>query len=364
MNFKQFKQILDSISHPKYFLSVNFGCRVNAAETNLLSQILINNGFKPSPEKPKIIIINTCSITKKGEIESLSRARILNRKYPDSIIFVTGCANLKKISSLKNVYVFNNKIKEKILKETSCLYTPNIKDKFSHTYRYILKVQSGCNQFCSYCTVPFQRQYLWSLLINDAVNTTNQAIKEGYKEIIITGVNLNLYEPGLSNLIEALLTQTSIPLISFGSIPLNCIDDKFIKLLSAFNSRLSSFLHIPIQSGSDKILKLMNRPYAQKDILDKFNQLNKISPLHQGEMSTGQRGFEFGTDIIVGFPGETQNDFQETLDLCKKIGFQKIHTFRFSARPKTLAKIYFQKYPKIEKKEIHFRSSQIRNLNK
>lgn len=350
MDFHQFFELIKSVEKKnKTFLSVNFGCRVNAAEINQLSQILVTSGFKPTQENPDVIIINTCSITKKGDIESLSRARMLHEKYPQALIFVTGCANLKKLENIKNIYTFDNQTKEGILTDLNCAYTPTIKDKFSHTHRFLLKVQSGCTQFCSYCIVPFRRSQLWSLDINKAVETVNQAVKNGYQEVIITGVNLIQYQYGFSPLIKNLLERTNIKLISFGSIPLNCIDDQFLDLLKKYPDRISNFLHIPIQAGSDKTLKLMNRPYTKTDIIKTFDQLKKI-PL------------SFGTDIIVGFPTETDQDFQETLNLCQQIGFQKIHCFRYSPRPNTTAKIIHDTSPKISKETLKSRSQQIRNL--
>lgn len=354
MNLEKLLSLIESIKDGnRTLLSVNFGCRVNSAELNQLSQILINFGFSPSTidDRPSIILINTCSITQKGEFESLQKVRHLHDQYPDAIVLVTGCANPTRISKLKNVYFFDNKIKETIIDKFDTDYSPKIGDKFSHTHRYLLRVQSGCTQFCSFCTVPYRRLYLWSLPIEKAVNTVNKAIANGYKEIIITGVNLDQYQFGFSNLVEALLTKTEIPLISFGSIPVNCIDNKFITLVSSFQNRVSSFLHIPIQSGSDKILKLMNRPYNKEKIIQVFKNLKlkiKNCPL--------------GTDIIVGFPSETDDDFQQTYDLCQSIGFSKIHTFRYSPRDNTLAKIYSKKYPKLPQKIINDRSHIVRSL--
>lgn len=337
----------------KNFLAINFGCRVNSAETNQWSQVLVNQGFNPSSknDSPSIILINTCSITKKGDLESLGKVRSLNQKYPDAKIYVTGCANLEKIKDLKNVFIYSNNQKEDLLKELQSSYTHKIKDKFSHTNRFLLKVQSGCTQFCSYCIVPFRRPKLWSLEINKAIETTKKAIEDNYQEIIITGVNLDQYEHNFSDLIEKLLEETEINLISFGSIPINCIDLKFINLFKKYPKRLSPFLHIPIQSGSDKILKLMNRPYNQKDILEKINKLKEVS-----------KDIKFGTDVIVGFPTETENDFQETFDLCQKIGFFKIHTFKYSSRPNTKAKLIHDINPKISKETLKLRSKKIRSL--
>ncbi len=358
--------------HPsvqKTFEAHNFGCRVNAAEINLLSQIVLGIGFTPLVKgvqggfSPGIILVNTCSITKKGDIESIGKIRHLSKQHPDSLIIATGCANLKKIADLPNVITFSNQEKEDILSDLNCAYTPAIKDKFSHTNRYLLKVQSGCTQFCSYCTVPYKRQYLWSLPISKAIQTVQQAIDNGYTELIITGVNLDQYQPGFSTLLESILTQTDIKLISFGSIPINCIDDQFISLLSKYSSRFSPFLHIPIQSGSDKILKLMNRLYNKEQIITAFKKLKQIS-LVKGRNGEAERDFKFGTDLIVGFPTESEADFQQSYELCQQIGFDKIHTFRYSSRPNTLAAFYHQKNPKIPATELKRRSSLIRSLVK
>lgn len=324
------------------------------AETNLWAQTLINQGLIPvtSSEIPSIIFVNTCSITKKGEKESINKIKYLSKKYPKSKIYVTGCANFTKIENLKNISVFTNKEKEKLLKKFKSLYSPEIKDKYSHTKRYLLKIQSGCSQYCSYCIVPFKRNYLYSLPIIDAVLTVNQAVKEGYKEIIITGVNIDQYQYDLSILIKSILDKTTVKLISFGSIPLNCLDQNFISLYQQpkYQSRLSHFLHIPIQSGSNKILKLMNRPYTKSDILEKFRNLKLAI-----------KNLEFGTDIIVGYPTETKSDFQKTLNLCQQINFSKIHVFPFSPRPGTKARILFENSPKISKEELKLRSKQIRS---
>ena len=335
----------------KTFLSVNFGCRVNSAETNQWSQTLINQGYLPTKINPDLILINTCSVTKKGEKESLNKVKNLHQKYPKAKIYVSGCANFEKIKDLHNVFTYKNDQKEDLLKNLNSSYTPQIKDKFSHTHRFLLKIQSGCTQFCSYCIVPLKRPKLWSLEINKAIETVKKAITDGYQEIIITGVNIDQYQYDFSSLIKVILKETDIKLISFGSIPINCIDQKFIDLFKSYPHRLSHFLHIPIQSGSDKILKLMNRPYTKKDILNKFGHLT----LEIGNL-------KFGTDIIVGFPTETKQDFQETLDLCQQIGFSKIHTFKYSSRPNTLAKIIHNTNSKISEETLKLRSQQIRNL--
>jgi threonylcarbamoyladenosine tRNA methylthiotransferase MtaB len=350
----------------KTFQIFNFGCRVNAAESNLFAQSLINKKYLPTSNNPDVIFINTCSITKKANTESLGQIRRLQKKYPKAKIIISGCASLKNLKVTKNIQIISNPQKEKSLKKLNSSYSHQIKDKFSHTNRYLLKVQSGCTAFCTYCIVPYTRPYLWSLPIDTAINTVKRAVKDGYKEVIVTGVNLNQYTPGFSNLVEALLTKTDISLISFGSIPINCLDQKFIILISNFSSRISGFLHIPIQTGSDKILKLMNRNYTKKIILEKFSLLKNISPplparLWRVKGGVGG-GLSFGTDIIVGFPGETETDFLKTYNLCKKIGFTKIHVFKYSPRLGTIAREHYLKSEKIHKEILRQRSEQFQKL--
>jgi len=343
---------LISKSSNKTFLTINFGCRVNAAETNQLSEILISLGLTPSTNNPGIIVVNTCSVTKKGDMESRSKVNHLINQYPHATILATGCARLEKVQDHKNLIIISNPQKENLLQNLKGFYSSRSPDTLTHHHRFQLKVQSGCTTFCSYCIVPYKRQKLWSLPIDDAIRTTNQALNNNFQEIIITGINLVQYQYGFSNLVEALLTQTNTPLLSFGSIPLLCIDNKFLSLLSTFPHRLSPFLHIPIQSGSDKILRLMHRPYTRKDIIYTFDQLK----------STKIPNLKFGTDIIVGFPTETTHDFNQTYNLCKSISFTKIHTFRFSPRLGTKGQTLFDQSPKISQTTKHSRSCLIRSL--
>ena len=349
------QQIIDTIS-TKAFNVVNFGCRVNAAETNQYAQHLLDRGLTPAApnQTPGVIIVNTCAITAKGEYESIARIRTLSSQYPDSAIIATGCADLQKISHLPNLTILPLSTKEKF-SASHLAYTTRVGDKLSHSRRFLLKIQSGCTHGCSYCIIPRKRTTHWSLPIKQAVKIVNQAIADGYREVIITGINLTQYQYSLNSLLQTLLVQTTIPKISFGSLPLLCIDDKFISLFTDYQLRFTNFLHIPLQSGSDKILKLMNRPYTVNKIKTTFSRL---SPLVKGGT---KGGLIFGTDIIVGFPGETDADFNQTYSLCQKIGFAKIHVFRYSPRPNTPAILIDQ--PKVDSKTKKQRSTLLRSLN-
>lgn len=341
------KKLLKTI-HPKTFRVITFGCRTNSAESNQLAQFLINQGFRVNLQNSKLFIVNTCAVTKKAQKESLRQIKSLCLCYPQSIIITTGCAHINALT-YPNLYHLTNQNKHHLLKNQTP-YTPKIKDKFSPSRRYLLRIQSGCNHFCSYCIVAYRRPLLWHLPLKKAVCLVNQAIKNNYQEIILTGTNLNLYRPGLNQLLKSLLQNTAIPLISFGSIPLNCINEEFLKIIKNSKSRIKNYLHVPIQSGSNKILKLMNRSYTQKQIFNTFEKLKQIPRL------------KLGTDIIVGFPGETSSDFQQTYQLCRQIGFSKIHVFRYSPRPDTTAQKLFENFPKIKNTTKIHRSRLIRGL--
>lgn len=358
-------QILNRLSPRASFKIITFGCRVNAAESNQLGQLLIDNGFtraRPNQHTNDLFIINTCAVTQKGEYESTAKIRHLLKLHPLSFVVVTGCAAASLKLVHPNLFALTNGEKELLLEALNGSYSPKIADKYTSYRRFLLKVQSGCSSNCSYCVVPVRRPSLKSLPIDMAVKTVNKAVQDGYREIIITGVNLAQYTPGLSNLLEALLTKTQIPLISFGSLPLLCIDKRFIQLITVHGSRFTKFLHVPLQSGSNRILKLMRRPYTHSQILTIFNKLKNINapPFLKGE---DRGGFKFGTDIIVGFPSESEEDFQQTYDLCKSLSFAKIHIFRFSPRPSTKAWDLNQKFP-VRPQDINTRSRLLHSISK
>lgn len=317
----------------KTFLTVSFGCRVNAAETNQLAQIMLDQKYIPwsaGQGTPTVVIVNTCAVTQKAKRQSLQKIRSLQRQYPNATFMLTGCANLQHFTHLPNTTVITNPQKHHQL-QTHQSYTPDIKDKFSRSHKYLLRIQSGCNHFCSYCIVPYRRADVWSLPIPDAVLLTQKAQALGYRELILTGINLDLYQPTLPKLLEALLSQTTIPLISFGSLPPNSLTPKLIKLFATYPTRLKPFFHIPLQSGSNSLLNRMNRPYNRAKILSIIQSIkaNLSDPF-------------IGVDIIVGFPGESNLDFQETVTLLKQVTPDKVHIFPFSPRPGTRAFLLHQ----------------------
>jgi len=337
--------------NPKTFQTVNFGCRVNSAETNELSALLLKKNFTKSSNNPKLFLINTCAVTQKGERQSLQKIRSLAHQYPNSKILATGCANLSCLN-LKNLTILANTQKQEILK-FHCPYTPQIKDKFSPSLKYILRIQSGCHQYCTYCLSAHRRPTLWHLPVNQAVKAVQKACQKGYQKLILTGINLDLYQPGLPLLLKKLLQNTKIEEISFGSLPVNCLTPKLLSVYQKDQKergRLKNFFHVPLQSGSDKILKKMNRPYTCTQAIKNIKSFESLGKIF------------LGTDIIVGFPGETAKDFSQTLNLLKNLKPKKIHVFRFSPRPGTPATLLHQKNP-VSPKTAQKRSQTLRNLN-
>jgi threonylcarbamoyladenosine tRNA methylthiotransferase MtaB len=320
------------------FFSYSFGCRVNHAEKELLDRKLVEAGWKMTDKNPDYFIINSCAITQKAEKEVRNYVKKIKKQTPNTKIILTGCAatlwknkltdlDLPVYSTFENlkkdfIFAFINKNLDTKSEDTKAT------DRFLASNRVVVKIQEGCSRFCSFCIVPFLRTKNKSKITNDIVEEINKDIN--YKEVILTAINTEFYGLGnnedLSILIDKVMTKTKIERISFGSINPWSINPKFLKTLNKYknNSRLLQFFHIPIQSGSDRILDLMKRDYHANEITDKINAISEIYPKAL-----------IATDIIVGFPTETDKDFQNTVELIKKLPINKVHIFRFSKRPGT-----------------------------
>lgn len=221
-------------------------------------------------------------------------------------------------------------VRKKIEQKKKTPYSQH--DKFLKSGRLMIKIQDGCNRFCSYCIVPLLRGLPHSRPINDIVHEIN-TYEDILNEVILTAINTEAFgkDTGetLETLIKEILNRTTVPLISFGSIHPWSLTDTFLSyLLSSMQhtGRIKPFFHIPVQSGSDSVLERMNRQYKGKDMLQKLEKIKALFP-----------DAHIGTDIIVGFPGETKKEFQETVSFLKKAPINSIHVFRYSPRPKTRA---------------------------
>lgn len=355
------------------FKIYSLGCKVNQYDSAVLSNLLKLRGFleikKDNNSKPDLIIVNSCSVTHSAINKDRRLINLLKRKYPQAKIVLVGCwPRIYNIEGLEVDLISDHKdqIKnlraiEKIFfeKNLSDIKKDCLKDNLNiinDRSRYFIKIQDGCQQFCSYCVIPFARGLLKSRPMKEILEEITLATKNGFKEIVLSGIHLGLYgcdlgskDKNLYNLLKKILSIKNLGRIRLSSIEITEVSDEIIDLIAS-NPKMCRHLHIPLQSGSDKILKLMNRPYDTKYYYNRINKLRKkITDI------------AISTDIIVGFPGETDFDFQDTYNFSKKIAFSKIHVFSFSAHEKTPA---FHFPDKVKVVDIKKRSLNLRNLSK
>jgi threonylcarbamoyladenosine tRNA methylthiotransferase MtaB len=333
----------------KTFYSYSFGCRVNQAEKEALDRQLLARGYSFDEDNPETFIINTCSVTNKAEREARQMINQVRKKHANTQIVVMGCAATNWIKTKAKVdhvdMMVENPSKEFIADliekklsgkaSTAVKMTkkaPLVQDKYIRSGRVIIKIQDGCQRFCTYCIVPYLRGLPKTYSIESMLSEL-KALPPGLKEIIYTAINTEAYgyedkQTDFIDLLHATLDQTDFPRISFGSIHPWSINEKLFALLKNHPEagRIVKFFHIPLQSGNNKMLGLMKRGYTREEFLDKLHILNELNP------------FTFiGTDIIVGFLEETDADFQDTYDFLEKTPISKIHIFRYSPRQHTAA---------------------------
>ena len=328
------------------FKIYTLGCKVNTYESNVIEEQLQKEGFKlvNQNEHADVIIVNTCTVTNTADNKSkkiIHRAKnegsivvavgcmIQNKKEDDSADILIGNVGKSSIANYIKEYAKN---KEKIIDIKDVMDTcfEEMKlDNFNKT-RAFVKIQDGCNNFCSYCIIPYTRGNVRSKKREDVLTEIIELIKKGHKEIVLTGIHTGHYGEDNDNykfadLLVDILKIEGLERLRISSIEITELDDKFLKVLEN-NKILVDHMHIPLQSGSDKILKLMNRKYDIKYFKNKINAIRNIRP----DMS-------ITTDLIVGFPNETEEDFNETIKNIKEIKFSKIHVFPYSRRKGTIA---------------------------
>ena len=345
------------------FNIITLGCKVNSYESNFMKEALVKNGFSfcNLNEKCDILILNTCTVTDTSDKKSLKEVRRLKRENPNAILVVCGCSvqndktkydnlginilmgniNKSNIVSIIEKYLDDNTPVEYVAKTRDLPFENMEVDISDHTRAYI-KIEDGCDNFCSYCIIPFvrgkKRSKDFSLVLREVQHLANN----GYKEIVLTGIDTGGYESNgkdLTDLIHEMSKINGIERIRQSSIEITQINEKFINELKN-NNKICDHIHIPLQSGSDSILKLMNRKYDLKYFFDKIDMIRSVRP-----------DISITTDVIVGFPGETEEMFLETMETCKKINFSKIHAFPYSERKGTKASMMDGKVPESVKHE-------------
>lgn len=332
----------------KKFTISALGCRTNQYEAQAFRDQLLALGYTQAEEgeEADVCIVNTCTVTESADSNSRHLVRSLIKQNPNAKMMVTGCLAENKPATLKAIggvhEVVSNKDKEKLIQlmlpEEQNVPEFAIKQFDAHT-RAFVKVQDGCNSFCTYCIIPYVRGRSRSRTIAEVVQEVEGLIASGFKEVVITGINVGDFDGNveppqrLVDLIRAVDAIPGLKRLRISSIDPDEVDDDLLDaVINGKNSCHS--MHIVLQAGSNMTLKRMNRKYTRQQFFETVRRLTAASP-----------DFTFTTDIIVGFPGETDADFEETLDVMRQVRFAKVHMFPYSVRERTRAALYPNKVP-------------------
>lgn len=326
------------------FKIVTLGCRTNQYESQGYADQLRGLGYTPAEEgeAADVCIVNTCTVTEGADRSSRHEIRQLLREHPNAKFAVTGCmaerAPEEVLKLGEGITLVPNLEKEgllaALLPEESRLPEFNIQS-FDHHTRAFVKVQDGCNSFCTYCIIPYVRGRSRSRPIPEVVREVEGLIANGYKEVVITGINVGDFDGGgcLADLVRAVDQVKGLKRLRISSIDPDEVDENLAD--AVLNGRVTCpSMHIVLQSGSNVTLKRMNRKYTRQMFLDTVDKMVEKNP-----------DFTVTTDIIVGFPGETEADFAETVDVVQNVKFAKIHMFPYSARKRTRAALYSNQVP-------------------
>lgn len=319
------------------FKIVTLGCRTNQYESGAYYSQLTQLGWKEG-ETPQLCIVNTCTVTSSADGDSKRAIQKLRVLYPKAQLVVTGCYAEAQGEVLKESlgvdFVISNGDKEALLN----IVFPEMRipsfslAKVDKRTRAFVKIQDGCNSFCTYCVIPFVRGRSRSRSITEVRQEVAGLLAQGYKEIVLTGINIGDFdgrgEGTLADLVRTLDSLPGLKRLRISSIdPDEVSEDLLSTILEGKNTCPS--MHIVLQSGSNFILKKMNRKYTQQMFLDTADRVYSANP-----------DFTITTDVLVGFPGESPSDFQESVDIVKKVGFARVHMFPYSPRPGTRAARY------------------------
>lgn len=348
----------------KKFMIKTLGCKVNSYESEFIRTLFLNKGYTEVENGADVIVVNTCTVTNTADNKSkkvINNVKDHNGK--NAIVVACGCFcenNKEKIEDLINAdIILGNKDKSHIVEYvedfaknkkriikmydmSNVLFEDMEIKKYEHNHRAFVKIEDGCNNFCSYCIIPYVRGRVRSKDFNTCLIEFNDIALNGHKEIVLSGIHTGQYNSNgkrLSDLINEISKIDQIKRIRLSSVEITELDDGMMKIIEN-NPKFVSHLHIPLQSGCNKILKLMNRKYDLDYFTNKVNEIRKY-----------RKDISLTTDVIVGFPGESEEDFLETYNYCKSIGFAKIHVFPYSDRNGTVASRMENKVPGNIKKD-------------
>ncbi len=327
------------------------GCKVNIYDTESVSELFLNNGFArvEFAEKADVYIINTCTVTNNSDSKSRKIIRQAIRNNPNACIVVMGCyaqvsseelaeiAGVDIIVGTKNRSSILTLVKEVMKDRKQINAVTKLTDKFDdltvkkfkNNTRAFLKIQDGCNNFCSYCIIPYARGRIVSKPFLNVIDEAKQLVNNGFKEIILSGIHTGKYgvdiNSNLTKLITELVKIPDLVRLRISSIEINELTDELINLVKT-NKKIANHLHIPLQSGSNQVLKDMNRKYTRDMFISTVNKIRSQC-----------KDISLTADVIVGYPTETEELFLETYETIEKIGFSELHIFPFSKRNGTPA---------------------------
>ena len=335
----------------------NLGCKVNAYEVEAMQQLLENAGYETVPfeEGAVVYVINTCTVTNISDRKSRQMLHKAKKMNPDAIVVATGCyaqADTEKLKEDTAVdLILGNNQKTQIVEALEEYEKEHAKQvqviEINHTKEYeelsisstaehvraYIKVQDGCNQFCTYCIIPFARGRVRSRKIEEVLSEVETLAAKGYKEVVLTGIHLSSYgvdfpkeeRESLLSLIQAVSRVEGISRIRLGSLEPRIITEEFLEGIVK-TGKVCPHFHLSLQSGCNKTLKNMNRRYSAQEYAEKCELIRKFYPAPA-----------LTTDVIVGFPQETEEDFEESYEFVKKIHFYETHIFKYSRRHGTKA---------------------------
>ncbi len=319
------------------------GCKVNEYESEVMASLLENHGYVKS-ENPDVAIVNTCTVTNTADSKSRKLIRSIRKKYPKAILLVAGCMvqNKKDNLDVDADIIIGNKNKTEIVNYIKDYKREKIFDvqdisnadfenmslsNFDLTRAYI-KIQDGCDNYCAFCIIPYVRGHVRCKKKEDVLKEATMLVKNAHKEIVLTGIHTGNYHDGnysFASLLNDLVKISGLKRLRISSVEITELNDDVLDVIRNSNI-LVDHMHIPLQSGSDEILKLMNRKYDKNYFISKIEKIRSIRP-----------NISITTDVIVGFPYETEEYFLETIDTIKKVGFTKLHVFPYSDRDGTVA---------------------------
>ena len=346
------------------FNIITLGCKVNTYESEFIHSLFIKKGYVFCAGESDIYVVNTCTVTSVADKKSRQVINSLRKNHPDSIIVVCGCFaqncyHENKLEEIKADIIIGNKDKSKIVDLVEA-YLENrnkiirfydikhqefedmeIKETAGKT-RAFVKIEDGCNNFCTYCVIPFIRGCVRSKKHKLVIDEIKELVSNGYKEVVLTGIHTGAYKDedyDFADLLNDLVKIKGLLRLRISSIEINELNDRVLDIYKN-SDILVPHLHIPLQSGSDNVLKLMNRKYDTSFFEERINYIRKI-----------KKDISITTDVIVGFPSETEKMHKESLKFIEKIGFSKVHVFPYSDRFNTVASKIENKVNPIEKKK-------------